>query len=126
MIRRYDDNPSPNYTLNDLWVYGGPRVGLNSLAVRVNGLLAESGRHIFRPTNYRDIVPTIPTIVYVVGDGWVLYKHFDGGYKLNPDVAPYVTPRASEIGTTQLDNDPGAEWTWHCKFSPRIEWIVRN
>ncbi|KAF7971591.1 hypothetical protein HWV62_15509 [Athelia sp. TMB] len=104
-------NTPTSYKLLDLYTYGGPRVSLNPLAVKVKEVLGNTGRHLWRITRNNDIVPGFPMLV-PVGEEWMSYKHFDIGYRLTPNIPPFVNQRISEIDGSFI-NDLALSWTWH-------------
>lgn len=106
-----------SYDLKDLWSYASPRVGRDSFAAKVQSVMqATPNRHIYRPTHFHDIVPTVPPVYYVPGnDG---YKHVGEGWKLSPNEANYVVARKNEVGTnTTIENDPKPNsMEFHCEL----------
>lgn len=103
---------STSYKLLDLHTYGAPRVGLNTLTVKVKQVLEDTKKHLWRITRINDIVPVIP--VFAEGDIFRVYKHFYGGYRLTPNgTAPFLNPRKSEINGT-IYEDLLLNLKWHC------------
>lgn len=79
-------------------------------ATKVQGLLQNPVRNVYRPARYRDIVPTLPPgLLYP-------YRHLDIGYKLDPEdeEGNFVTVRPSEI-INGKENDSDASWDYHCE-----------
>lgn len=105
-------NEETSYKLLDLFVYGAPRIGLNSLAEKVKKVLGDTNRNLWRITRYNDIVPTIPSLVPIQNK---IYKHFDVGYRLTPALHPFYNVRISEIDGN-IHNDPWPLLKWHCQF----------
>lgn len=110
LIRLYQ--PEWDFTLQDLWTFGSPRVGPNAFAIKVKEVLQASNpvRNHWRITRNGDGVPTVPNIPYFIpGTGWIAYKHLDIGYKLTPGQDTKVTERPTEIDES-IQNDLGTAY----------------
>ncbi|KAF9532853.1 Alpha/Beta hydrolase protein [Crepidotus variabilis] len=111
-IRRLEIKPSNNFSLQDLWNYGAPRVFLAGGAQKMAAIVKDTNFHVYRAANFGDLVPTLPPI---------FGTHVDIGYKIDPEAATpeeYITERPSELDGRKPDDPVPSPDTWQKHWPP--------